>query len=55
MRNLVAGILGGIAMFVWSSIAHVVLPLGATGVSQISNEQPLLDSMHATLGQSSGL
>lgn len=34
-RILLAGILGGIAMFAWSTIAHMVLPLGMTGFSEI--------------------
>lgn len=56
MRNwFVAGIAGGILMFVWSSIAHVALPLGQTGFSQIPNEKPLLGAMHDTLGTKPGL
>ena len=42
-RVLIAGVLGGIAMFLWSSIAHMVLPLGMTGIQEIPNEQ---DSTH---------
>jgi hypothetical protein len=33
MRILVAGILGGIAMFIWTSIAYMALPLGEAGVA----------------------
>jgi hypothetical protein len=54
-RVLLAGILGGIAMFVWSSIAHVVLPLGRTGIKEIPNEQAVLSGMQAQLGTTSGL
>lgn len=32
MKILLAGILGGIAMFICTSIAHLVLPLGEAGV-----------------------
>jgi hypothetical protein len=54
-RVIMAGVLGGIAMYVWTSLAHVVLPLGAIGVSTISkNEESLLASMHATLGETHG-
>jgi hypothetical protein len=53
-RVLLAGVLGAIAMFVWASIAHMVLPLGSTGVREIPNETAVLSSMQATLGQSSG-
>ena len=41
--------LGGIAMFIWSGIAQMVLPLGEAGVQQIANEPPLLSSMQTTL------
>jgi len=55
MRVIIAGILGGIAMFIWTSIAHVVTPLGSTGMSQIPNEAPVLAAMHASIGDKSGL
>jgi hypothetical protein len=54
-RVLLAGILGGIAMFVWASIAHMVLPLGETGVREIPNEPAVLSAMQAQLGTNSGL
>jgi len=42
-------------MYVWSSVAHMALPLGEAGISQMSNEKPLLDSMQSTLGAKAGL
>ncbi len=54
-KILLAGLLGGVAMFVWSSLAHMVLPLGSAGISQIPGEQPLIDLMRSTLGTRSGL
>lgn len=54
-RILLAGLLGGIAMFIWSSIAHMALPLGQAGIKEIPNEQPVLSAMQAGLGQASGL
>jgi hypothetical protein len=54
-RILLAGLLGGIAMFTWSSIAHMALPLGQAGIKEIPNEQPVLSAMQAGLGQTSGL
>lgn len=54
-RILLAGLLGGIAMFIWSSIAHMALPLSAAGVSQVPNEQALLVPLQATLGDKPGL
>lgn len=49
-RVVLAGILGAVAMFVWTSVAHMVLPLGEAGIQQIDNEQPLLTAMQSTLG-----
>jgi hypothetical protein len=54
-RVLLAGILGGIAMFIWGFIAHVVLPLGEYGVSTFSNEQGILESVHTATGGKDGL
>lgn len=54
-RVLLASILGAVAMFAWTSIAHMVLPLGATGVSQIPNETPVLSAMNASIGTQHGL
>ncbi len=54
-RILLAGILGGIAMFAWSSIAHMVLPLGMTGIGEIPNEPAVLSVMQTSMGGKSGL
>ena len=55
VRILIAGILGGIAMFIWTSIAHTVLPLGHIGFSQMPQEAPVLSAMQASNGQQDGL
>jgi len=44
-RKLLAGILGGIAFFAWSSIAHVATGLGQTGVREIPNEQAVTTAL----------
>jgi hypothetical protein len=54
-RIVMAGLLGGVAMFIWMSLAHVVLPLGETGVQEIQNEPAVLSALHAALGEKSGL
>jgi hypothetical protein len=45
MRVLIAALLGAIAMFVWTSIAHMATPLASMGLSQIPNEQAVMSSM----------
>lgn len=54
-RILLAGILGGIAMFIWSWLAHDVLPLGKVGVNVIPNEATVTAAMQAALGDKDGL
>ena len=54
-RIVLAGVLGGIAMFIWASIAHMVLPLGATGFREIPNESAVLGAMQSSMGQTAGL
>ena len=48
-RVLLAGVLGAVAMFLWSAIAHMALPLGEAGIKQIDKEQALLSAMQSTL------
>jgi len=55
MRVLLAGILGGIAMFVWSSIAHLATPLASEGISVLPDEQVTINSFAASLGERHGL
>ena len=39
MRLLLAGIVGGIVVFIWGAITHVVLPLGEMGIQNLPNEE----------------
>jgi hypothetical protein len=55
MRILLAGILGGIAMFIWTSIAHMALPLGEAGIDEIPNESAVLTAMRGNIGEKTGL
>ena len=50
-RILLAGVLGGLAMFLWASLAHMVLGLGDVGIKEMPNEQPILGDMKANLPQ----
>lgn len=55
-RVVLAGVVAAIAMFVWTSVAHMVLPLGTIGVKEITtNEGAVLGAMQANLGTASGL
>jgi hypothetical protein len=55
MRIIIAGIAGGVAMFIWSTIVHVVLPLGQIGFGQIPQESQVLTAMQNSIGDKPGL
>lgn len=48
-RIVIAGILGGLTMFVWLFVAHEFLPLGEMGVQEIPNEGPVLSAMQSAI------
>jgi hypothetical protein len=48
-RKLLASVLGGLAFFLWSFVAHDILPLGQTGLKEIPNEQAVLSSMKTNM------
>jgi hypothetical protein len=54
-RAFLAAILGGIAMFIWSFIAHDVLPLGEMGMREFKDEAAMLDALKTNLGDTHGL
>jgi uncharacterized membrane protein YkgB len=55
MKIVLAGMLGGIVMFIWTSIAHMFLPLGEAGLGEISNESAVLSAMQSNIGEQTGL
>jgi hypothetical protein len=55
MKILLTGVLGGIVMFIWTSIAHMALPLGEAGIREIPNESAVLSAMQSNIGEQTGL
>jgi len=53
-RILLAGILGGVVMFIWNFVAHDLLPLGEMGVRLIPNEDAVTSVLQMNLGDNSG-
>ena len=42
-------------MFIWTSIAHMVLPLGETGVKEMgAKESPVMEALQSNLGDAEG-
>jgi hypothetical protein len=55
-RTALAGVLGGVGMYIWASIAHMLLPISGAGIEEIpKDESVLLMQLTATLGDASGL
>ena len=54
-RIFLAGVLGAVAMFVWTFVAHELLPLGEAGISEIPNEAEVLAAMKSNIGKKPGL
>jgi hypothetical protein len=51
-RILLAGVLGGIALFLWGGLAHVVLGLGSVGIQNLTQQQAVMDTLKASVSQS---
>jgi hypothetical protein len=54
-RIILAGILGAIAMFVWTAIAHMALPIGEAGIGEIPNDEAVLAALQSSIGAKAGL
>ena len=51
-RILLAGLLGGIAMFLWGGLSHEVLGLGDVGLQYLPQQQPVIDALKSSVSQS---
>jgi hypothetical protein len=54
-KIFLVGLLGAIAMFAWTSIAHMVLPLGEAGVQNTMDDEALLAALKANVKDKDGL
>jgi hypothetical protein len=48
-RILLAALLGGIAVFVWGMISHMLLPLGEAGVKMLPDEAGVTSALGASI------
>ncbi len=55
MRVLIAGLLGAVAMFIWTAVAHVATPLGEAGIHEMPGEAAVLGAMRGAIGDRGGL
>ena len=50
MRILIAGLIGGVVMFIWGSVAHTLLPIGEMGFRVPSDQSAALSALATTTG-----
>ena len=55
MRVLIAGLIGGIVMFIWGVAAHMALDLGNVGFRLPANENVALSGLQEGLGGQAGV
>jgi hypothetical protein len=54
MRVLIAGIIGGLVMFLWGAVAHMALPIGEMGMKVPSEQSSAMSALGPTT-QGSGV
>src|ERR1041384_3462887 len=53
-RILLAGVLGAVAMFAWTAIAHMATPLGEAGVQNTMKDEELLTALKSNVKDKDG-
>jgi len=54
-RIFLAGVLGAVAMFLWTFVSHEILPLGEAGVQNTMDDTALLNELKSTVKNKDGL
>ncbi len=44
-RTVIAGLVGGVVIFVWGAVAHMVLPLGHVGIDKLPGEDAVIEQL----------
>lgn len=50
-RILIAGILGGLVMFIWGALTHMVLPIGEMGIQSLPGEENIVPVLQREIQQ----
>ncbi len=50
-KILLAGVLGGIALFCWGALSHTVLGIGEIGIKELPQEQMVLQSLQVSINE----
>jgi hypothetical protein len=48
-RTVLAGLVGGIVMFLWGAFAHMVLPVGHMGLRSLPNDEAVMGAMKESI------
>lgn len=48
-KIVLGGIIGGVLMFIWSAVSHMLLPIGSMGIKSIPNEDAVLAAMKTNI------
>ncbi len=51
MKKLLAAVVGALIVFVWSFVAHVLLPLGMVGVDPLPDEAAVIEVLRDTIAE----
>lgn len=51
MRVIIAGLLGGLVIFIWGAVSHMMLPLGEIGMAETKNEDAVLSVLKENMPQ----
>jgi hypothetical protein len=51
-KILLAAMVGGVALFFWGFVSHMLTPLGTTGIQTLPQEQAVMDSLKASVPHS---
>jgi hypothetical protein len=49
LRVIIAGVLGGVAIFLWGFVSHMLLPLGEAGIRGLPYEDKVLPAISASV------
>lgn len=55
MRVLIAGIIGGVVLFVWGAVAHMALPIGEMGMRVAIEQDAALSALQTSASQGEGV
>ena len=48
-KILLGGLVGGIVVYIWGIVSHIVLPLGEVGIKQLPNEEMVVTVMRENI------